>query len=186
MTSSGKRFATRDGRFGLSVEGATVRRLLRLCRSARDVETGGILAGYYSDRMDCAVVTYVSGPPKDSKATPTSFYRGVKGLQRRLNTAWANRREFYLGDWHYHPYATAEASGVDARQLKVFSEDTMLACPEPILLIVGGDPDGEWEAKAYVHPRDGHLRMMLEQSGSAVVNAEGRLSRNGKEYRGVV
>ena len=33
-------------------------------------------------------------------------------------------------------------------------------CPEPVMLIVGGDPNGFWEAKAYVHPRGKSLCAM--------------------------
>ena len=39
-------------------------------------------------------------------------------------------------------------------------------CPEPILLIIGGDLPADWELAAYVSPRDG-LLINLEDFGNA-------------------
>jgi proteasome lid subunit RPN8/RPN11 len=56
-------FWTPDHRFGLKIAADVVEAILGHCRDARDVETGGILIGEYTDLHDCALVHQVTGPP---------------------------------------------------------------------------------------------------------------------------
>jgi integrative and conjugative element protein (TIGR02256 family) len=135
-------------------------KILKLCMEAGNAETGGILVGHYTEKHDWAIVTDVSGAPKDSKRARASFIRGVRGLQKWFNHIWGSNRHYYLGEWHYHPFASPEASSVDAHQLKEHSENAPLRCPEPVMIIVGGNPNGSWEARAYVHPRGEDLCAM--------------------------
>ncbi|MFH1739504.1 MAG: Mov34/MPN/PAD-1 family protein [bacterium] len=151
---------TADARFGLSINESIMDKILKLCREAANAETGGILVGHYTQNHDWAIVTDISGPPKDSGRAHASFIRGVKGLQKWLNHIWGSNRQYYLGEWHYHPFANAEASSVDTKQLKEHSENGPLMCPEPVMLIVGGNPNGLWEAKAYVYPKSKGLCAM--------------------------
>lgn len=137
-------------------------RILQLCRETGNVETGGILVGHYTKRHDWAIVTDLSGPPIDSNRRSTSFHRGVKGLQTWLHQLWESKRIYYLGEWHYHPFASPEASSVDRNQLKEHSETVSLRCPEPIMLIFGGNPDDAWQIKAYVQPKGKDLCDMNE------------------------
>jgi integrative and conjugative element protein (TIGR02256 family) len=154
------RFQTSDAQFGLSLGVSTVDKMLKFCESEARTETGGILVGFYTKARDWAIVTDLSGPPDDSKRSRASFDRGTKGLQGWLSHLWNSSRHYYLGEWHFHPCASPEASDVDRRQLKENSENARLVCPEPVMLIVGGDPSSSWEARAYVHPRGkGFLRM---------------------------
>jgi len=147
------KFKTLDGVFSLSVDYSIVEKILNLCKIAPNVETGGILVGQYNTDHDAALVTDISGPPEDSRKTHSTFFRGVKGLQIWLNHIWRSNREYYLGEWHYHPFASAEASSVDIHQLKENSENGPLVCPEPVLLIIGGDPNSQWVARAYIYPK---------------------------------
>jgi len=145
-----------DRRFGLSLGRAQVRTLLRLTRSARAKETGGVLVGHYNDAFSRAEVCTVSSPPRDSKAGWCHFERGSAGLEAWLLKLWrASARTYYLGEWHFHPYASAEASAHDRAQMRAIAADTRYACPEPVLFILGGDPRGAWDARAYVFPSDG-------------------------------
>lgn len=160
MNTKALRFSTPDSRFGLSIDGALVQRILRLCTESDSTETGGILVGYYTEKHDVAVVTDISGPPSDSKRKHSTFIRGVEGLQKRLHQLWEFKRHYYLGEWHYHPHAAPDASGVDASQLKSYSENRTLKCPEPVMLIVGGNPGGDWSANAYVFPKGQSLESM--------------------------
>lgn len=123
------------------------------CRDAGEVETGGILIGRYTERHDCAVVDHVTGPTEDSRATRTRFRRGTAGLQKLLDRLWRRERRYYLGEWHFHPGAASEPSSVDRRQLRSIARDPGYSCPEPILLIIGGNPSGDWTATAFVFPR---------------------------------
>jgi integrative and conjugative element protein (TIGR02256 family) len=153
MSALAFKVRTADARFGLSIDESIMDDILGLCGEAANAETGGILVGHYTQNHDWAVVTDISGPPKDSRRAHASFIRGVKGLQKWLNHIWGSKRQYYLGEWHYHPFASPEASLVDARQLKQHSENGPLMCPEPVMLIVGRNPRGLWEAKAYVYPK---------------------------------
>ena len=155
-------FRTPDVRFGISIDEMIMHNMLTLCRDAGDSETGGILVGNYTKKHDWAIVTDLSGPPADSKRSRVSFNRGVQGLQNWLNQIWRGKRHYYLGEWHYHPFACPEASGVDAKQLQEHSENRLLLCPEPIMLIIGGNPSGSWQAKAYICPKGRGLCPMNE------------------------
>lgn len=153
-------FQSDDRRFGMKLSRAIIKRLLSHCAAAGALETGGILLGHYSEVRDLAVVKRVCGPPPDSVSGRTYFHRGIKGLQRLLDRLWL-QKEYYLGEWHFHPHASPTPSGTDAAQLEAFSKDVTLKCPEPILLIIGGDPNGRWQVSASVFSRQGaavHLR----------------------------
>jgi integrative and conjugative element protein (TIGR02256 family) len=156
-------FRSADGRFGLAVPALQVRVLLRLARKAHHVETGGILVGSYSATLDCAHVTGVSAAPKDSKASGWSFERGVRGLERWLIKLWnAPQRSYYLGEWHFHPHASPEASLCDRTQMVAISHNASYRCPEPLLLVLGGDPNHIWDARAYAF-HAGAVSLALER-----------------------
>lgn len=172
MTGGGRRFSTRgfarlpdappaaplefwsaDGRNGMSVGAACVGEILRTCADAGRRETGGILVGSYrsvgGSALDCAVVSDASGPPEDSRAGTTWFERGVRGLQRLLDDRW-RRGNFYLGEWHFHPFAGTTPSRQDLESLAGIASNPQYRCPEPVVLIVGGDPSGAWRSSAFV------------------------------------
>ena len=146
-------FRSRDTKFAVTIPGLQVKSLLNFACQAGRKETGGILVGYYSTKLDRAHVTIVSAPPPDSRAGGWSFQRGVRGLASWLGELWtAPARTYYLGEWHFHPYASPEASGHDRQQMRDISASADYRCPEPLLLILGGDPNGAWEPRVYVFP----------------------------------
>ena len=145
-------FRSQEGRFGLLLPAVVLARILRACHRADKVETGGILVGYYTAELDRAIVTTASLAPRDSRAGPTWFERGVCGLQGWLQRAWRAKGQFYLGEWHYHPHASATPSSIDVRQMAEFALSPELRCPEPVLLIIGGDPPAAWCARSFVFP----------------------------------
>lgn len=140
-----------DRRFGLLLPESIVGDLLGYCTKADGLETGGILLGRYTPGLDCAEVSMVTGAPIDSHAGRTWFHRGTAGLQRLIGRLWRDRQEYYLGEWHYHPGAAPTPSGTDVTQMRMIATDPARACPEPILVIVGGDPAGEWVLAAGVY-----------------------------------
>ncbi len=160
MSKSELRFITPDERFGLSIDDCLMERILQLCRNAAASETGGILVGNYTESHDWAIVADVSGPPKDSIQGRTFFNRGVYGIQEWINSIWKTKIHYYLGEWHYHPFTSPEASSIDKKQLKENSENKPLNCPEPVMLIIGGDPNGIWKVSAYIHPKGKKLCTM--------------------------
>jgi integrative and conjugative element protein (TIGR02256 family) len=146
-------FHTRDRRFGLLVPREQVSEILALCRKAGRNETGGLLIGRYSEQRDLAHVSIVTGPTRDSKGGRTWFQRGVAGLQDLLFHRWSKQNEYYLGEWHSHPWAAPAPSGTDGVQMQGIAHSPAYLCPEPVLLIVGGDPWGQWTLHARVYRR---------------------------------
>ncbi|WP_158616951.1 Mov34/MPN/PAD-1 family protein [Corallococcus exercitus] len=154
-------FRSEDACFQMHLPQGLMRKLLKLCRSSTRHETGGILVGHYSQALDCARVRNVSAPPPDSARGPTWFERGTNGLQALLDRSWNSRRDHYLGEWHFHPFAAPIPSATDVRQLMAIARDPRYRCPEPLLLIVGGDPAGEWSISIHVVPRDAEVVPLL-------------------------
>jgi len=144
---------TRDLRFGVLLPRERLAEILHFCRQIGNRETGGILIGRYTDSLDLAIVHQVTGPPRDSTAGRTWFRRGMAGLQSLLLDRWRKARDYYLGEWHLHPGSPPNPSSDDAAQMKKISSAPEYQCPEPILLIVGGDPQGEWTISVHVYPR---------------------------------
>jgi len=164
MDTSPQVFCTTDKNYSLTIEGKLMEKLLKICRGSDGKETGGILIGYYNPNHDNAIVTDVSSPPTDSKRGPTSFIRGIRGLQSWLNRLWKRQRHYYLGEWHFHPFADPTPSMTDIGQLKKFSKTPSLRCPEPVMLIIGDDPNRKWTAKAFVSPRESTLLEMMQSN----------------------
>jgi integrative and conjugative element protein (TIGR02256 family) len=159
-------FWSRDRQFGLVIPQRKMSRILRICCETIPVETGGILVGSYTDDLTCALVTDVSKAPLDSTSGKTWFNRGILGLQLWLDRLWHSKR-FYLGEWHFHPYARPNPSHIDIKQMEKISHASKYNCPEPILIIVGGDPNDSWQTSAHVFPKN---RESVELFGEASVN----------------
>ena len=159
-----------DRRFGICMSAPSLSRILRACRAAKDNETGGILIGHYSVRYDCALITEVTGPPKDSRSGKNWFYRGVKGLRGRLAHLWSKQDEYYVGEWHFHPGAPATPSVTDQKQMESIATSEEYHCPEPILVIVGGSAEDS-DVIGYVFPR-GWQAVQLNRSVSRGCRAE--------------
>lgn len=144
---------TADGRFGIRLPTDVVAQISDCCGRARDFETGGILVGTYSEDRRTAQVTEALPAPSDSKAGPTWFLRGVKGLSAKLRRRWRSGGGYYLGEWHYHPAGTPTPSRRDTMQMRFISKSGKYQCPEPVLVIVGGTSP-QLELRSYVFPRD--------------------------------
>lgn len=158
------RFISVDGRYGIALPAHSVRAMLAHAHASGRRETGGILTGCYNELHDTAIVVHADGPPHDSQASRTRFQRGVQGLADLLDRMWKRPiRTYYLGEWHFHPFSSAERSSVD--------DDTMwdpelrdsFRCPIPVLVILGGDPEGEWSLRAWAYPNRHEPISLLEQ-----------------------
>jgi len=151
-------FKSACGRYGVSFRWSMFRRMLHECVKAGNKETGGIVWGKYNDKLDEAIVSGFSKAPIDSKAGWCSFVRGVAGLQQTLQSLWSRaNKKYYLGEWHFHPFASSAASQVDVRQMLAHATDSRLQCPEPILMIIGGDPSCNWSVDISVYTRKGEI-----------------------------
>ena len=140
-----------DGRYRVRVGCSQLEVLLAMCRESATWETGGLLVGRYNDAHDTATVTRIWGPPKDSVRKRTSFRRGTRGLQKQLDSLWRTR-EYYLGEWHYHPGGAGQPSTTDISEMLRIAKALQYNTPEPILIVVGGL---DWKVVAHVFPRHG-------------------------------
>lgn len=147
-------FWSEDHKFGLRVTEKQLKEILCLCQRACPRETGGILIGYYTNSNDCAVVTEITNAPPDSRSGNHWFVRGVRGLQKKLERLWQRNDGFYLGEWHFHPFGSPNPSPTDIKQMQEISKSEQYHCAEPVLLILGGDPNSHWVACAYAFQRD--------------------------------
>lgn len=129
---------TADGVYAVVIEADPMSEIDRLCSTAGEVETGGILIGCYSEDRSTALVSEVTSSPPDSRKHATSFVRGVVGLREILRQRWrAKERKHYIGEWHFHPATTVVPSSDDFDQMKTIAQDRAYSCKEPILLILG-------------------------------------------------
>lgn len=78
-------------------------------------ETGGVLLGYYDFNIKAVVVVMGLPAPPDSKASSTSFERGIKGLAEAVNAASTRTAGMvrYIGEWHSHPPGHASSPSRD-------------------------------------------------------------------------
>ncbi len=109
-----------------------------LCDESNPYETGGIIIGRYSDDGLTAFISEITNSPDDSIKKMTSFKRGINGLKKKLDTLWKDDL-YYLGEWHYHPNSSSTPSEYDIKQMISLSKNKRLNCPEPILIIIGGN-----------------------------------------------
>lgn len=132
-------FLAANASVAVELESAALDAMLALCRQSGRLETGGILIGRYGDYRDRVIVSRVTGPPRDSRRFPANFIRGITGLTRRLRGDWHDGL-YYVGEWHFHPFHSPEPSPTDRGQIKTFAAEPSLACPRPVLFVVGGNP----------------------------------------------
>jgi integrative and conjugative element protein (TIGR02256 family) len=150
-----------DGQFNLDLPGPIIDEMLKHCAKSYPMETGGILVGHYSDDCKFAHVTDLVPAPSDSISGRLSFQRGVRGIQKFLNQMWPRRR-YYLGEWHFHPDGSASPSGTDANQMRSIAYAASYHCPEPVLLILGGNPPQRFTLESYVFLRGGSAPVALK------------------------
>lgn len=130
-------YKSADNRFGLDINANCIDGILTYVQKAGNKETGGILIGSYSKQRDIAIVSKITGPPKDSRSGHTWFSRGTRGLQFLLNKYW-QANQYYLGEWHFHPNSSPDPSFCDKTQMTQIASSRQYNCPEPLLLIIGG------------------------------------------------
>jgi integrative and conjugative element protein (TIGR02256 family) len=165
-------FWSADNRFGTKIGVENVGEILRYCQESSPQETGGILLGRYSAAHDCALIEKVTGAPVDSQMGRTWFVRGVRGLQAKLDLLWHRNEGYYLGEWHFHPFGSPIPSSVDVKQLQKIARSRLYRCPEPMLMILGGDPANSWTMRAFLFRRRSKTHVEL----SYLSNAMGRLT----------
>ena len=57
-------------------------------------------------------------------------------------------------------------SGTDIGQMHEIATSSPYACPEPTMLIIGGDPCGNWNARAFVFPKAEMIELQEEREST--------------------
>lgn len=159
-------YKTVDNKFSVVLPQGVVNFIVKAISKARTHETGGIIFGKYNNNLDCAMISQVTDAPPDSKSGRTWFNRGVKNLQELIMFYW-HTKQYYLGEWHYHPSSTPAPSLRDIHQMKAIAKNENYHCPEPILLIIGGTPD-HFSIGLYILTRAGSFYALHIESESGV------------------
>jgi proteasome lid subunit RPN8/RPN11 len=154
------RFKSIDNKFFVEFTDLILNDIHLECIKSENKETGGILIGKYSEDRSNAIISNITGPPNDSKQGKNNFEIGVMGLNKILDDNW-DLGYRCIGDWHFHPNFSPRPSRVDDIQMKKFANDKLLNCPEPILLIIGGNQDSGWDLSVHVYTKDSKISMEL-------------------------
>lgn len=126
--------------------------MLQYCDQAAPDETGGILIGKYSSDCKTAHIMQITPAPECSKQTKCQFHRSSNGLKEILDAAW-DEGQYYLGEWHSRPTGSSFPSEIDKKQMIDLSHNKQLKCPEPILVVVGGNKD-TWDLSVHLYVND--------------------------------
>lgn len=153
-----RNFISADAAIAVTIQDAAWDLIVERCAAAGRTETGGVLIGRYTEWLDRVVVLEATGPPSDSRFWPSAFWRGLRGLRRLLAKRWKSGLH-YVGEWHFHPFVSAQPSRMDVAQMRAFAEDNHYQCPRPILVVIGGDPAGDPEVAVAVIDGDALLRL---------------------------
>ncbi|MHB8089804.1 MAG: Mov34/MPN/PAD-1 family protein [Anaerolineaceae bacterium] len=147
-------WVAKNGEYHLEITTNAHNALERECSKNENLETGGILIGYYSDDHATAIITEITTPPSDSSAGHTWFHRGIHGLQSILLNRWqhTSTRTYYIGEWHYHPALQVIPSNEDNNQMKDISRSQNYQCKKPIMLIAGRRLMGSRQVRIFIFP----------------------------------
>jgi len=129
--------------------------MIRMAQDYLPNEVGTSLVGSYSRNGHKATVMGITHLPDDSRATRTSFQRGINGLAQFFTRIFARFRghRHYVGEWHSHPNAAPTASTTDDANQMAIAQNLQADCPEAVLLIIGQGNFEQIDLQAYVYSR---------------------------------
>ncbi|WP_318369877.1 Mov34/MPN/PAD-1 family protein [Enterobacter sp.] len=145
-------FSCVSAEYTVNISSSSLQQVIEECIKAGMNETGGILIGSYSEDGSTAFIVEATARPADSIARRTTFQRGVKGLKHLLGSRWETGK-YYVGEWHFHPAGSSDPSNDDFISMKNISSNPNYQCPEPVMIILGGNPLGAYSLSASVFPR---------------------------------
>lgn len=184
MDDSLPEYWSSNGNYGVRIEPQALESVRAFCRVSGRIETGGILVGHYSKDRRLATVTAASAPSPDTRSGGFWLVRGIKGLHSWLERLWKEDAGYYVGEWHFHPFAEPIPSKQDLLQMKQIAKASHYQCSEPILFIFGGDPSGTGSIRLEVHTRSGEQHVLsprdvpaLQRTGGVVPKLEDRASQ---------
>jgi len=105
-------------------------------KTAKKVETGGIIMGYYTVK-DEIVVTHCSGPGPNAKQKKHSIVFDSVHSQDYVNKVYSatGGNSTYIGDWHSHTAPILSPSLTDKRELTNITKRKTSRLPFPLMII---------------------------------------------------
>lgn len=141
-------FYSRDYDIVIELKIDILKQIHQKCIESYPKETGGVLFGYYKEK-NLAFITDIWEEKSIVNKNKTRFIRGTNGLKNISDKLW-KQNIYYLGEWHYHPNGTCDASNTDIQTIIGISENNMYKCPEPIMLIVSSINTKSFSEVAYL------------------------------------
>ena len=105
-------------------------------------ETGGIIVGYIDHKQKSINIVDAMKAPKDSKASASSFERGVEGLLVKLDEIKRRTANLvdYIGEWHSHPRRSSTSpSSLDIALLAYLAAELAKEGNPGLMATVGDD-----------------------------------------------
>jgi hypothetical protein len=130
---------------------------------AIDPSVRGLLSSTKDDVLASEAATYAFCAKAWHLEHALRRLRGVRGVQQVVDRYWRRGAAYYLGEWHFHPFAEPELSDLDRWSMRGIAASLLYNCPEPIVLLIGGDPAGDWNASAWAFRR-GNSPVLLKRS----------------------
>lgn len=157
------------GNYKVAIDQKAYCHMCKLAAEHYPNEVGTSLLGEYSADGFEARVLSLAPLTSDSKGGPTWFVRGVSGLNefyQRVFKRFGGRRH-YVGEWHSHPDSRPHRSGTDLHSHAGIAHNECAACPEVVMIILGGQPATRPELEVSVYSRRrGEVRLTPVQAGS--------------------
>lgn len=124
-------------------------------RNGRSAETGGHIFGERNDAAKIIWVSEISGPPPDSKASPSEFVCGFKGVGRASEEKSRSTKGSvrFVGMWHTHPNGSPKPSDTDYKTMRDIVSDPVVPCPRSLLLVVGTAIQDVFQVTGLLFPR---------------------------------
>ena len=98
-------------------------------------EFGGFLIGSYSsDFKMLHIKDYIL--PKKYKGHPFLFERSIDGIIEIFRKVFSQKNQYYIGEWHTHPYGSTVFSQTDLNAMIQTVECETVQIKNPILLIL--------------------------------------------------
>jgi integrative and conjugative element protein (TIGR02256 family) len=116
-----------------------------------DIETGGVLMGYWYTPAILVVTANIDGGP-NALHEPHAFAPDqdwqITEIARHYHAS--GRRETYIGDWHTHPGANSgHLSWKDRRILRRIINTPAARAPHPLMVVLHGSRDA-WQLTGWV------------------------------------
>lgn len=127
-------------KYEIKINQVSIDKIKAYSKEDSEVETGGVLAGYY-DANNNIIVLNVSGPGPNAVRTASRFEKDIDFCQNFLNELYinSNKKIVYVGEWHSHTSKRNLPSNTDLDSLTKISLQENYLTEFPIMIIISND-----------------------------------------------